>query len=114
MVCQNYSPPEGYVPTMVNPLLDLSYDGSWQDLEGPNRVIVPFLACGDLSAYDSDMTYPLQVREFYLPCCKRFLSLCFPIVLLLQVGSGFFQHPCSSPPFVTIKLSGEEMQSEEN
>lgn len=63
VVCQNYSPPEGYVPTMVNPLLDLSYDGSWQDLEGPNRVIVPFLACGDLSAYDSDMTYPLQVRK---------------------------------------------------
>ena len=26
-------------------------------LEGVNRVIVPFLACGDLSAYDSDKTY---------------------------------------------------------
>ncbi|KAG7160481.1 tRNA (cytidine(32)/guanosine(34)-2'-O)-methyltransferase-like [Homarus americanus] len=61
VVCEDYSPPSGYTPTMVNPLLDLSYEGSWQELEGVNRVIVPFLACGDLFAYDSDMTYPLQV-----------------------------------------------------
>ncbi|XP_042871994.1 putative tRNA (cytidine(32)/guanosine(34)-2'-O)-methyltransferase [Penaeus japonicus] len=61
VVCQDYRPPDGYTPTMVNPLLDLSYQGSWQDLKGINRVIVPFLACGDLSAYDSDMTYPLQI-----------------------------------------------------
>ena len=47
---------------MVNPLLDLSYQGSWQELEGINRVIVPFIACGDLSAYDSDKSYPLQVN----------------------------------------------------
>lgn len=25
MVCQNYCPPEGYVPNMSNPLLDHSY-----------------------------------------------------------------------------------------
>lgn len=25
VVCQNYSPPEGYVPNMSNPLLDHSY-----------------------------------------------------------------------------------------
>ncbi|XP_076053419.1 tRNA (cytidine(32)/guanosine(34)-2'-O)-methyltransferase-like isoform X2 [Oratosquilla oratoria] len=60
VVCQDYSPPEGYIPTMMNPLLDLSYTGSWDNLDGINRVIVPFIACGDLSAYDSDMTYPLQ------------------------------------------------------
>lgn len=33
----------------------------FNQLEGPNRVIVPFLACGDLSAFDSDRTYPLQL-----------------------------------------------------
>ncbi|XP_042237191.1 putative tRNA (cytidine(32)/guanosine(34)-2'-O)-methyltransferase [Homarus americanus] len=63
VVCEDYSPPSGYTPTMVNPLLDLSYEGSWQELEGVNRVIVPFLACGDLFAYDSDMTYPLQMSD---------------------------------------------------
>ena len=29
---------------------------------GPNRMIVPFVACGDLSTFDSDMTYPVQVN----------------------------------------------------
>jgi len=28
---------------------------------GVNRVIAPFVACGDLSGYDSDRTYPLQL-----------------------------------------------------
>ncbi|EXX61183.1 Spb1p [Rhizophagus irregularis DAOM 197198w] len=47
VVCQNYTPPKDYVPTMINPLLDLSY-GKQNELLGPNRVIVPFIACGDL------------------------------------------------------------------
>ncbi|CAI2165622.1 8719_t:CDS:2 [Funneliformis geosporum] len=47
IVCQNYTPPKDYVPTMINPLLDLSY-GRQNNLLGPNRVIVPFIACGDL------------------------------------------------------------------
>uniref|UniRef100_A0A4W6BK55 Putative tRNA (cytidine(32)/guanosine(34)-2'-O)-methyltransferase n=1 Tax=Lates calcarifer TaxID=8187 RepID=A0A4W6BK55_LATCA len=63
VVCQNYSPPDGYVPNMSNPLLDHSYDVDFNQLEGPNRVIVPFLACGDLSAFDSDRTYPLQLDD---------------------------------------------------
>ncbi|KAG5835190.1 hypothetical protein ANANG_G00269510 [Anguilla anguilla] len=46
---------------MSNPLLDHCYDVDFNQLEGPNRVIVPFLACGDLSAFDSDRTYPLQL-----------------------------------------------------
>ncbi len=44
---------------MMNPLLDHSYT-DFNQLEGPNRIIVPFLACGDLSAYDSDMSYSLD------------------------------------------------------
>merc|ERR1712168_1220469 len=59
VVCQGYSPPEGYVPTMINPLLDHTYT-DFNSMTGPNRLIVPFLACGDLSAYDSDMTHPLM------------------------------------------------------
>ncbi|XP_013395247.1 putative tRNA (cytidine(32)/guanosine(34)-2'-O)-methyltransferase [Lingula anatina] len=61
VVCQNYCPPEGYVPNMSNPLLDNHYDVDFNSLGGVNRVIVPFLACGDLSAYDSDKTYPLEL-----------------------------------------------------
>ena len=60
VVCEDYRPPEGYVPTMTNPLLDHQYSDLDQ-LSGPNRVLVPFLACGDLSGYDADLTYPLKV-----------------------------------------------------
>ena len=61
VVCEGYNPPPGYIPSMVNPLLDHTYT-DFDSLEGPNRFIVPFLACGDLSAYDADKTYPLKVR----------------------------------------------------
>ncbi|NXV98277.1 TRM7 methyltransferase, partial [Calonectris borealis] len=62
VVCRGYSPPEGYVPTMDNPLLDPDAGkGGFWGLSGPSRGIVPFVACGDLSAYDPDRTYPLQV-----------------------------------------------------
>lgn len=45
-----------HLPSGLNPS-----DVDFNQLEGPNRIIVPFLACGDLSAFDSDRTYPLQV-----------------------------------------------------
>uniref|UniRef100_A0A3P8WRN9 FtsJ RNA 2'-O-methyltransferase 1 n=1 Tax=Cynoglossus semilaevis TaxID=244447 RepID=A0A3P8WRN9_CYNSE len=45
----------------------LSLDVDFNQLEGPNRVIVPFLTCGDLSSFDSDRTYPLQ-----LDSCKEY------------------------------------------
>ena len=51
---------------MINPLLDHSYT-DFNELEGPNRIIVPFLACGDLSAYDSDTTYQLSDDYVYHP-----------------------------------------------
>ncbi|KAG0225696.1 putative tRNA (cytidine(32)/guanosine(34)-2'-O)-methyltransferase [Actinomortierella wolfii] len=57
IVCQDYTPPKDYVPNMGNPILDLApvnADGT------SNRTIVPFIACGDLSGFDSDMTYPLE------------------------------------------------------
>ena len=36
VVCQEYQPPPGYVPTMVNPLLDHAYT-DFNQLEGVNR-----------------------------------------------------------------------------
>ncbi|CAL0324727.1 unnamed protein product [Lupinus luteus] len=36
---------------------DTDWCSGW--LEGPNKVYIPFLACGDLSGYDSDCSYPL-------------------------------------------------------
>lgn len=58
-VCQGYDPPEGFIPDLTRPLLNHSYD--FTQLDGPARVIVPFVTCGDLSAYDSDRTYSLDL-----------------------------------------------------
>ncbi|VFQ75045.1 unnamed protein product [Cuscuta campestris] len=66
-VCENYSPPEGFNEKDLHRLLDkvgspsgmedIDCSSGW--LEGPNKVYIPFLACGDLSGYDSDRSYPL-------------------------------------------------------
>lgn len=44
--------------TLVGKIVALA-DCSSGWLEGPNKVYIPFLACGDLSGYDSDRSYPL-------------------------------------------------------
>ncbi|KAJ2741508.1 tRNA (uridine-2'-O-)-methyltransferase trm7 [Coemansia sp. BCRC 34490] len=59
VVCQGYSPPDDYVPSMANPLLDVPYDSA-NPIVGSGRAIVPFVACGDLRGFDSDMTYSLD------------------------------------------------------
>ncbi|XP_068034628.1 LOW QUALITY PROTEIN: tRNA (cytidine(32)/guanosine(34)-2'-O)-methyltransferase-like [Anomalospiza imberbis] len=61
VVCRGYSPPEGFVPTMENPLLEPEAGLALSGLSGPSRVLVPFVACGDLSAFDPDRSYPLQL-----------------------------------------------------
>lgn len=61
VVCEGYNPPAGYVPTMVSPMLGAQYNTATNALTGPNRAIVPFLACGDLSGLDSDQSYPLEI-----------------------------------------------------
>lgn len=38
-------------------------DPDFNQLDGPTRIIVPFVTCGDLSAYDSDRSYPLDLEE---------------------------------------------------
>lgn len=66
VVCEGYSPPEGFDHKDLYRLLerassrfvDLDCSSAW--LEGSSKLIVPFLACGDLSGYDADQSYPLQ------------------------------------------------------
>ncbi|KAJ4988320.1 tRNA (uridine-2 -o-)-methyltransferase trm7 [Stagonosporopsis vannaccii] len=91
VVCEGFSPPEGFKASLDKPLgagtqlptdtvtskeekkisrtvradgtieLDFGTDDEGEDdlEEGGQRWIAPFLACGDLSAYDSDATYKL-------------------------------------------------------
>ncbi|XP_063905200.1 uncharacterized protein LOC135124219 [Zophobas morio] len=60
VVCRNYKPPMGFNPKLITPFLDVS-NKDFSTLTGVNRVIIPFLVCGDISAFDSDTTYPLQI-----------------------------------------------------
>ena len=47
-------------------------------MDSVNRITVPFVACGDLSGYDADTTYPINVRL----CC---ILLLFPLKKELKV-----------------------------
>ncbi|QDZ18429.1 tRNA (cytidine(32)/guanosine(34)-2'-O)-methyltransferase [Chloropicon primus] len=57
VVCQKYSPPAGFEPEMLRRVLEgeiTSKDlDSWSDATKP-KVIVPFVACGDLQGWDPD------------------------------------------------------------
>ena len=54
IICQDYSPPTGYIPAMM--YMDSTSNSNHQEnllLDNPvNRCIVPFLACGDLNGFD--------------------------------------------------------------
>merc|ERR1719495_2387140 len=86
VVCQGYSPPPGYTPNMLNPLLDHKYT-DFNQLEGINRVIVPFLACGDLSAYDSDRTYSLGPGYQYHPPTQQPINPPYKAALDIKRGA---------------------------
>jgi tRNA (cytidine32/guanosine34-2'-O)-methyltransferase len=47
---------------MYDPFSESSFNAAIQHSD-MNRIIVPFVACGDLSGFDSDMTYPQEVLE---------------------------------------------------
>ncbi|XP_074654901.1 tRNA (cytidine(32)/guanosine(34)-2'-O)-methyltransferase-like [Tubulanus polymorphus] len=112
VVCQNYSPPEGYVPNMSNPLLDNHYDADFNQLEGVNRVIVPFLACGDLSAYDSDKTYPLELEPgksyTYHPPTQEPITPPYKQACHLRKHDQLVKSSSASPRTQTISTTASE------
>jgi hypothetical protein len=78
VVCEVYAPPQAYQPSMIFPLLDHAYSDSGAASGGAvaagapvasvvnpslgfGRIVVPFLACGDLSGFDADASYPLEL-----------------------------------------------------
>lgn len=62
VVCRNFELPEGYQLNLINPLLhNTNFD--WDNLEGINRFVVPFMCCGDLSAFDSDKGDMLKFKD---------------------------------------------------
>lgn len=117
VVCRNYSPPEGYVPNMSNPLLDHCYDVDFNQLEGPNRVIVPFLACGDLSAYDSDRTYPLQLdpekKYTYIPPTQPPIRPPYEEACFLKKHNLLTKEPALQPQQQATPCDPPQLQEQE-
>jgi len=59
VVCRAFRLPDGYAPTMANPLAT-SDPRPWREMD-VHPVITPFVACGSLSGFDADKTYALEV-----------------------------------------------------
>eukprot|EP01041_Mallomonas_annulata_P001726 gene1726-3342_t len=63
VVCRRFHPPLDFVPSMDTLLLDHKYSTEGNALTGVSSLVVPFVACGDLSGFDSDKSYPLQLPD---------------------------------------------------
>ncbi|XP_035778356.1 putative tRNA (cytidine(32)/guanosine(34)-2'-O)-methyltransferase 1 [Anopheles albimanus] len=61
VVCRGYNPPEGYVPQEINLLQDSVAEIARKTDSPVNRRILPFVVCGDLREFDSDMSYSLNI-----------------------------------------------------
>ena len=60
MVCQHYTQPKGFQPNDLQQLMSgASHAYFREQAEVGSRLIVPFLACGDLSGWDADQSYDL-------------------------------------------------------
>lgn len=60
VVCQNYQPPDNYIAQKINPMVDDIKIIAEETESEVNRKIIPFIVCGDLRGYDSDMSYQLD------------------------------------------------------
>jgi tRNA (cytidine32/guanosine34-2'-O)-methyltransferase len=61
VVCRDYTPVEGYVPAILSPNPNLNAEV--EVLSEVNRTVVPFVAAGDLSGFDADMSYSVDAGE---------------------------------------------------
>jgi tRNA (cytidine32/guanosine34-2'-O)-methyltransferase len=55
ILCQDYCAPDGYVPSMIDPVQVTDFFPS-----ATNAKVVPFLACGSLAGFDADMCYDAE------------------------------------------------------
>lgn len=52
VVCRGYRAPDGYKPTIFNPMIDDDCEQYYKSIEEePNKRIIPFLACGNFDGY---------------------------------------------------------------
>lgn len=57
IVCQGYAPPPNFEPRFLRDVLDNALTVQDLDPDAGARVVVPFVACGDLNGWDADKSY---------------------------------------------------------
>lgn len=75
VVCRQFRLPDGYTPTMANPLMT-NDPRPWDEMN-VHPVITPFVACGSLSGFDADKTYSLEIdglKYFQTPPVQKPIS----------------------------------------
>lgn len=95
VVCQNYRCPEGYIPQMINPMLEDVEVIANATGSQVNRQILPFVVCGDLRGFDSDMSYSLDVSRILFFFFQRIftsliLAFHFFSLFLFQIINSLF------------------------
>jgi len=63
VVCKGFKMPHNCRPTLFNPLLNPDSVLDFVSLTEEERLIVPYVSCGDLSGFDSDCSYPLNMGD---------------------------------------------------
>lgn len=72
-------------------------------------MIVPFLACGDLSGFDSDKTYPLKVYSFFVTDRHTCIHVQIHQSIIHTYRQTYRQtdsssHPFSKPAFISKSI----------
>jgi len=65
VVCQDYNPPVGFKPEMLRKVLEAKITSNDLETDGnaAAKVVVPFVACGDLTGWDAEKAYAVEVGE---------------------------------------------------
>ncbi|OMH81111.1 putative tRNA (cytidine(32)/guanosine(34)-2'-O)-methyltransferase 1 [Zancudomyces culisetae] len=65
LILADYTPPQGYTPNLFNPMMGIPISFDPSTMHGDNKALIPFVACGDLSGFDPETIYPLNVSYIF-------------------------------------------------
>ncbi|CAD6188517.1 unnamed protein product [Caenorhabditis auriculariae] len=104
LLCIDYSPPEGFQPTMERPSIDRNRELTQEELM--NECYIDFVSCGDMSGWDSEQSYPLDLQLSYPRGSNVFASSRYVFHDVVQ--------PPINPPYkkaLELKRAGKLEQS---